>query len=124
MWARSSANNRRAIGPGWPEPTGRSFTPAESSVPLFLIGMGILAIWAGTALAPLTGTTLVVAAITLSGVAAVGLSVFANRLVDPLTWSAPAILVFGAASVTSFAQTRRREAQVRRFRELAALTSR
>jgi adenylate cyclase len=92
----------------------RPLDGAKLIQPLFLIGMGVLAIWAGTALAPLAGAMLVLAAIALSGIAAVGLSVFANRLVDPLTWSAPAILIFGAASVTSFAQTRRREAQVRR----------
>jgi adenylate cyclase len=101
---------RQVLSGRVPRPLDR----AKFIQPLFLVGMGILAIWAGTALAPLTGTMLVVAAIALSGIAAVGLSVFANRLVDPLTWSAPAILIFAAASVTSFAQTRRREAQVRR----------
>jgi adenylate cyclase len=44
----------------------------------------------------------------------VGLSIFSDRLVDPLTWSSAAMLMFSATSVTDFARTRRREALIRR----------
>jgi adenylate cyclase len=82
--------------------------------PLFLIAIGVLAIWAGAALAPLVGIMVVLSTVALSWAAAVGLSIFSDRLVDPLTWSSAAILMFSATSVTDFTRTRRREARVRR----------
>ena len=82
--------------------------------PLALVGVGVLAIAAGAALPPLAGVLVMVFAWLLTWAGAVGLSVTADRLVDPLTPSAVAALVFVAAAATAYAGTRRRAALVRR----------
>jgi adenylate cyclase len=82
--------------------------------PLVLIAIGAIAISAGAALPPLVGIMLVLSTVALSWTAAIGMSIFADRLLDPLTSSSAAVLMFSTTSVTAFARTRRREARVRR----------
>jgi len=53
-------------------------------------------------------------AVLLTWAGAVGVSLMADRLVDPLTPSAAGVLVFVGTAVTAYAGTRRREALVRR----------
>jgi adenylate cyclase len=92
----------------------RPLDGAKFIEPFLFIAIGALAIWAGVALAPVAGTALVLATVVVSWVLALALAAFADRLVDPLPWSAAAMLTFAAASTTDFARTRRREALVRR----------
>jgi adenylate cyclase len=94
--------------------SGRSPRPVKFAELLFLVAMGGLAIWAGASLAPIAGAFLVLSAIAASWALAVAVSLFADRLVDPLTGSAAAAAAFGVASITHFTRTRRREALVRR----------
>lgn len=82
--------------------------------PLFLAVIGVLAVIAGASLPPLAGVLLALSALLAAWGAAVGLSLFADRLIDPLMPSSVATLAFVAASVTAYAGTRRREAFVRR----------
>ena len=82
--------------------------------PCLVVGIGILAIAAGAALAPLVGAAVVFVASVMTWAAALGLAVFADRLLDPLTPSAVASIVFVIVSVTGYAQTRQRETLVRR----------
>jgi adenylate cyclase len=82
--------------------------------PGLIFGIGLLAVVAGAALPPLIGAAVIVLAIATSWVAALSLTIFADRLFDPLLPSAVAALVFVVASVTAYAGTRQREALVRR----------
>jgi adenylate cyclase len=91
----------------------RAVEGAAAVDPLFLVAMGIVAIAAGAALPPLAGVLVMVSALVLSWAAAVGLSLVADRLLDPLAPSATAAAVFVATAVTAYAQTRRRAALVR-----------
>ena len=92
----------------------RSLPGGSLVEPFILILTAVLAVWAGVALAPPAGMAVVLATIAGSWMLALVLCIFANRLVDPFPWSAAAMLTFGAASLTDFARTRRREALVRR----------
>jgi adenylate cyclase len=91
----------------------RPFDAAQLIEMLSWLGLGLLAIAVGVALPPLAGAAVVLGAILLACVAAVGGSLRAERLVDPLAPSAVAALVFVATSVTAFAGARRRAALVR-----------
>jgi adenylate cyclase len=82
--------------------------------PGLILAIGILAVVAGAALPPLLGAAVVVLAIVITWSAAFGLSIFADRLLDPLMPTSIAALVFVVASVTAYAGTRQREALVRR----------
>jgi adenylate cyclase len=82
--------------------------------PGLILGIGIMAIAAGAALPPLIGAAVVFVASVMTWAGALGLAVFADRLLDPLTPSAIASIVFVVVSVTGYAQTRRRETLVRR----------
>jgi adenylate cyclase len=92
----------------------RPLAGAAAIAMLFLIAMAAIAITAGASLAPLGAAACVLAAIALAWVAALSLSLFADRLLDPLTPSAAAAVLLVATSGTAYAATRRREALVRR----------
>ena len=97
--------------------TGRVPRPLAQPMALWLpaiCGLGLLAIVAGTAGPPFVGAVAICGAILLTWLAALALSLGADRLFDPLTPSVVAAATFIVVSVTSFAQTRRREALVRR----------
>jgi len=96
-----------------------SVDAAKLVEPLFLIAVGVVAIAAGAVLPPLAGVVVTLCAIALSWGAALGLSLSGDRLLDPLTPSAAAALVFVAASVTAYAGTRAREALVRKAKQAA-----
>lgn len=82
--------------------------------PLTLAALGIVGILAGALLSPLLGLVAVVAAIVAAWGGTFALLVGADRLVDPVTPSLAALVVFFATSITSYAQARRREALIRR----------
>jgi len=92
----------------------RMLDAAAAAEPVVLIAIGGLAIVAGAALPPLAGVLVMLAALLLGWAGAVSLSVLTDRLVDPVTPSAVAALVFVVTAVTAYAGTRRREARVRR----------
>jgi len=88
---------------------------AEPVISITLMGgVGILALVAAAGFAPLRGFAAVASALLLLWAAAVGLLVFADRLLDPLTPSLAATVIFLTTTVTSYAVTYRREARVRR----------
>ena len=62
---------------------------------------------------PGTGTAILIAAIALLWIAAIAVSGLADRLVDPLTPSIAAALVFAVTAGTAYSLTRRQEAFVR-----------
>jgi len=75
--------------------------------------LGAIAILAGAAFSPLPGALIIVSAIAVTWVAALGISLISDRLFDPLTPSLGAAIAFVVASVASFAHTQWREALVR-----------
>jgi adenylate cyclase len=81
--------------------------------PLAVLMIGALAIVLGAALSPATGSAILTAAIALLWVAAIAASALADRLVDPLTPSIAAVLVFTMTAGSAYSLTRRREALVR-----------
>ena len=81
---------------------------------LLVLALGALALAASMALPPVLGALAVIAIILLTWAAAIAASLFADRLVDPLTPTLAATALFVMASVTSFAATHRREVLVRR----------
>ena len=81
---------------------------------LLVIAFGALALVASASLPPVLGALAVVATVLLAWASAIGGSLLADRLVDPLTPSVAAAAAFVVAVVTSFAVTRRREVLVRR----------
>jgi len=88
---------------------------AGAMVALSLInGSGLLMLIAGAELPPLAGAVILGFVVALLWSAAVGLSTFADRLLDPLTPSLSAAVIFAVSSVCSYAVTHRREAFVRR----------
>jgi adenylate cyclase len=87
---------------------------ANSVVSLLLINAcGLLMLVAGAELPPLVGATIL--GFLLAGLwgTALGLSSFADRLLDPLTPSLSAVVIFVVSSVCSYAVTHRREVLVR-----------
>lgn len=88
---------------------------AGTAVALSLInGVGLVMLIAGTELPPLAGALLLAIVLALLWGTAAGLSIFTDRLLDPLTPSLCAVIVFIVSSVCSYAVTHRREALVRR----------
>jgi adenylate cyclase len=77
-------------------------------------GFGLLMLIAGAELAPLIGMLILGGVLALLWGAALSLSIFADRLLDPLTPSVGAVAIFAISSVCSYAVTHRREAQIRR----------
>ena len=92
----------------------QSIASARLVEPAALVGVGLMAIAAGAFLPPALGLAVLAAAIAATWGAAFALLAGADRLADPLSPSFAALLVFFAASITSYARTRRREALVRR----------
>jgi adenylate cyclase len=80
--------------------------------PLAVLFIGALAVALGAALPPASGSAIMGSAIALLWIAAISLSEFADRLVDPLTPSIAAALVFALTSGTAYSVMRRREALV------------
>jgi adenylate cyclase len=73
--------------------------------PLSVLVIGALAVGLGAALSPAIGTAILIAAIALLWIAAIGVSALADRLVDPLTPSVAAVLVFTATAGTAYSLT-------------------
>jgi adenylate cyclase len=87
---------------------------ANAVVSLLLINAcGLLMLVAGAELPPLVGATILGLLIACLWGTAFGLSSFADRLLDPLTPSLSAVVIFAVASVCSYAVTHRREVLVR-----------
>ena len=80
---------------------------------LAVVVIGALAVVLGAALSPATGTAILTAAVALQWIAAIALLGLADRLVDPLTPSIAAVVVFTVTAGTAYSLTRRREAFVR-----------
>jgi adenylate cyclase len=76
--------------------------------------IGIFAIVLGTALSPIAGTAILIGALALMWTAALAALGLADRLVDPLTPSIAAVLVFSTTAGTAYSLTRRRETVMRR----------
>jgi adenylate cyclase len=91
----------------------RAMAAAPIVQPLIVLMIGALAVVLGAALSPVAGTAILTAVITLLWVAAIAVSGLADRLVDPLTPTISAFLVFIVTAGTAYSLTRRREAFVR-----------
>ena len=91
----------------------RPLAAAPIVQPLTVLVIGALAVMFGAALSPGTGTAILIAAVALLWIAAIAVSGLADRLVDPLTPSIAAMLVFAVTAGTAYSLTRRQEAFVR-----------
>jgi adenylate cyclase len=91
----------------------RTPTAAPIAQPLTVLVIGALAIMLGAASSPALGTALLSGAIAFLWIAAIAVSGLADRLVDPLTPSIAAAMVFAVTAGTAHSLTRRREALVR-----------
>src|SRR6266849_2835134 len=92
----------------------RTLAAAPIVQPLTVLVIGVLAVALGAALSPASGTATLTAAVALLWIAAIAVSTLADRLVDPLTPSIAAVLVFTVTVGTAYSLTRRREAFMRR----------
>ncbi len=88
----------------------RTLAAAPIVQPLTVLVIGVLAVVLGAALSPTSGTAILTAAVALLWIAAIAVSGLADRLVDPLTPSIAAVLVFTVTAGTAYSVTRRREA--------------
>jgi adenylate cyclase len=91
----------------------RPLAAAPIVEPLTVLVIGALAVVFGAALSPGTGTAILIGAVALLWIAAIAVSGLADRLVDPLTPSIAAMLVFAVTAGTAYSLTRRQEAFVR-----------
>ncbi len=91
----------------------RTLAAAPIVQPLTVLVIGGLAVVLGAALSPASGTAILTAAVALLWIAAIAVSGLADRLVDPLTPSIAAVLVFTVTAGTAYSLTRRRETFVR-----------
>ena len=91
----------------------RTPTAAPIVQPLMVLVIGVLALALGATLSPAVSTAILSGAIALLWTAAIAASGFADRLVDPLTPSIAAALVFAVTAGTAYSLSRRREALVR-----------
>jgi adenylate cyclase len=91
----------------------RALTAAPIPQSLTVLVIGVLAVALGAALSPAAGTAILSSAIALLWIAAIAASGLADRLVDPLTPSIAAALVFAVTAGSAYSLTRRREALVR-----------
>ena len=89
-----------------------ALTAASVAQPLTILVIGALAVVLGGALPPAAGSTILGGTIALLWIAAIAVSVFADRLADPLTPSIAAAAVFAVTAGTAYSVTRRREALV------------
>jgi adenylate cyclase len=87
-------------------------TNASIAQPLTILVIGALAVVLGGTLPPAAGSAILGSAIALLWLAAVAVSVFADRLADPLTPTIAATVVFAVTAGTAYSVTRRREALV------------
>jgi adenylate cyclase len=92
----------------------RPIALAEAVEPSVILLLGSLAVVVGAAASPLTGAAVLLGAVIALWLVAVAASGLADRLVDPLTPSLLAALVFTTAAGMSYSLTRRRESLVRR----------
>jgi adenylate cyclase len=81
--------------------------------PVAILVIGALAVLLGAVLPPAAGFATLIAVVTLLWIAALALSGFADRLVDPLSPSIAAAMVFAVTAGTAYSLTRRQEAIVR-----------
>ncbi len=81
--------------------------------PSMVCGAGLLGVTAGALLSPIVGALGTLALVVLAWGSSLGLSIFADRLADPMMPSLAAALAFVVTSVAGYAATRRREALVR-----------
>lgn len=79
-----------------------------------IVALGMLAIMLGTALSPIAASAILLGVLALLWIAALAALGFADRLVDPLTPSIAAVLVFSTTAGTAYSLTRRTEAVMRR----------
>ena len=79
-----------------------------------MAGLGLAAVALGSLLSPLAGVPLTIALIGVTWAGSALLSVWSDRLLDPLAPTLGAVVVFGVSALSSYASTRRREARVRR----------
>jgi adenylate cyclase len=92
----------------------RAVVDAGAAPTLLLLALGAAAALFAARLTPLAGAFVLVVAVLLAWAAAIGTSLAADRLLDPLLPSVAAATVFVVASVASFAVTYRNEVLVRR----------
>src|SRR3981189_3437647 len=92
----------------------RTLAAAPILQPLTVLAIGVLAVVLGTALSPASGTAILTAAVALLWIAAIAVAGLGDPLVDPLTPSIAAVLVFTVTAGTAYSLTRRREAFMRR----------
>ena len=91
----------------------RTLSTAFIAQPLTVLTIGALATVLGAALSPAAGAAILGTEIAILWIAATALLRLADRLVDPLTPSIAAALVFAVTAGTAYSLTRRREALVR-----------
>jgi adenylate cyclase len=89
-----------------------TLTAAPIAEPLTVLSMGALAVALGATMSPAAGSAILSVAIALMWIAAIAASGLADRLVDPLTPSIVAALVFAVTAGTAYSVTRRREALI------------
>jgi len=89
-----------------------TLTAAPIAGPLMVLSIGALAVVLGATMSPAAGSAILSGAIALLWIAAIAASGFADRLVDPLTPSIAAALVFAVTAGTAYSVTRRREALI------------
>jgi adenylate cyclase len=92
----------------------RPIALAQAVEPSAILVVGSLAVAVGTAASPLIGAAILLGAISALWLVTIAVSGLADRLVDPLTPSLAAALVFTITAGMSYSLTRRREALVRR----------
>lgn len=91
----------------------RTLAAAPIVQPLTVLVTGALAVVLGAAVSPATGVTILTVAMALLWIAAIAALGLVDRLVDPLTPSIAAVLVFTVTAGTAYSLTRRREAFMR-----------
>jgi len=91
----------------------RTLAAAPIAQSLTVLAIGALAVGLGAALSPAAGGGILSGALALLWIAAIAVSGLADHLVDPLTPSIVAALVFAVTAGTASSLTRRREALVR-----------
>jgi len=91
----------------------RTLAAAPIAQSLTVLAIGALAVGLGAALSPAAGGGILSGALALLWIAAIAVSGLADHLVDPLTPSIVAALVFAVTAGTTSSLTRRREALVR-----------
>ncbi len=92
----------------------RAIMHADATALLLLLAACVLALLVSISLSPILAAFAFGSIILLAWAGAVLTCVLTDRLIDPLTPSLAGLGIFAAASITSFAATRRREVLVRR----------